>query len=561
MKLSIIIPVLNSHEIVRRQVLHYGKLNIPDNVEILFIDDGSDPPIVVDNLPAYLKIYYTNDTRPWTWALARNGGAKLAKGEYFLMTDLDYIITQEAIDYALTFTGDKIRFKRQFGILDENGDFTQDVDTLLKYGLLPERVSKKGLNVPPHPNNFVMRSDIFWDLGGYREDRFMLPYPQGEDRWFKREWMKAVDKGKYQESEYRPTIYMFPNGQFCGNVDYNPFGLFHKLSRRTDNNPFLGREKKSNLALSVIIPSRNEEFLERTINDVLDKAELNTEVICVLDGYWPDPTIPDRKNVTFIHHVDPIGQRAGTNEGAKISKADYIMKLDAHCILDQGFDRKLIEPYENGTLDKDTTTIPLMYNLHGFDWVCKQCDKRTYQGPKPDKCECGSVEHERDIVWHPWKKPWADRERVTDSWMFDKEMHFQYWRRYSKRPEAKGDIVDIMSSIGACFLMPRQRFYDIDMLDENHGSWGQFGTEIACKSWLSGGRQVVNKNTWFSHLFRTQRDFGFPYDISGNDQERAKIYSRDLWLNDKWPKAKLPLKWLVDKFAPVPTWHEEAKAA
>ncbi len=38
------------------------------------------------------------------------------------------------------------------------------------------------------------------------------------------------------------------------------------------------------------------------------------------------------------------------------------------------------------------------------------------------------------------------------------------------------------------------------------------------------------------------------------DQERAREYSRDLWLNDKWDKAIHPLSWLIEKFAPVPDW-------
>ena len=133
MKLSIIVPVLNSHEIVRRSLLHYRKMNLPDDVEILYIDDGSDPPIEYD-IPNPLialrnfRILKTNDKRDWTWALARNFGAKKAKGEYLLMCDLDYIIPKKAIECALEFTGDKLRFKREFGILDETGDFTQDID-------------------------------------------------------------------------------------------------------------------------------------------------------------------------------------------------------------------------------------------------------------------------------------------------------------------------------------------------------------------------------------------------------------------------------------------------
>lgn len=132
MKVSIIIPVLNSHEIVRRQILHFEKMGIPDDVEIILVDDGSVPAIEVDTkLP--VTVLTTNDFREWTWPLARNAGAKLAKGDYFIMTDLDHIITREIIDQVLAFKGDHIRFNREFAILDENGNLTQDIEVLRKY--------------------------------------------------------------------------------------------------------------------------------------------------------------------------------------------------------------------------------------------------------------------------------------------------------------------------------------------------------------------------------------------------------------------------------------------
>jgi len=299
--------------------------------------------------------------------------------------------------------------------------------------------------------------------------------------------------------------------------------------------------------LSVIIPARNEEFLGLTIDDILKNKRADTEVIVILDGYWPDPPIQDQPNVTLIHHTDPIGQRAGTNEGAKVSQAKYVMKCDAHCAFDEGFDVKLM-----ADMEPDWTVIPRMYNLHCFDWVCDGCGHRIYQDKPHDACEkCGS-EMKKEIIWKP-RIRW-----ITDFARFDEEMHFQYWKDYKNRPEAKGDIVDVMSSVGACFFMERERFWELEGMDEAHGSWGQFGTEIACKSWLSGGRQVVNKKTWFSHMFRTKvRDgFGFPYQIKKRDQTKAQEYSKDLWLNDKWPKAERKLSWLVDKFSPVPTWEE-----
>lgn len=305
--------------------------------------------------------------------------------------------------------------------------------------------------------------------------------------------------------------------------------------------------------LSVIIPAREEEFLQRTIEDILANAEADTEVIAICDGYWPEPPVLDHPKVTVVHHTVSIGQRAATNEGARISQAKYIMKADAHCAFGKGFDRILIKDCKY-----DWTMIPTLYNLHAFDWKCLSCGNQTYQGFKPKSCkQCQHNELERVMLWEPrkGKGPYV-------SWRFDNQMHFKHWRKHCKRPEAKGDFVETMSFAGPCFFIHRDRYWELGGCDEAHGSWGQFGTEWACKTWLSGGKLITTRKTWFAHLFRTgnfKGAFGggssFPYPISGRAQEYAKKYSRDLWLNDKWPGAKYPLSWLIDKFKPIPDWH------
>lgn len=298
--------------------------------------------------------------------------------------------------------------------------------------------------------------------------------------------------------------------------------------------------------LSVVIPARNEEWITHTINDILKNMRGDTEVIAILDGYWPKPGIKDHPRVKLIHHTEPTGQRAATNEGVRLSNAKYIMKLDAHCGLDEGFDVKMISE-----MQPDWTMVPRMYNFHVFSWVCPKCQTEWYMGPAPTQCqnkECHNTEgFFKKIVWKP------RLNRRSDFMRFDNTLHFQYWRAYEKRPESKGEVVDQMCCIGACWMMERERYWKLGGLDERHGGWGQMGVEIACKSWLSGGRQVVNKKTWFSHMFRTQKGFGFPYPNPGTG---ARKHSRELWMNNKWPKAVHPLSWLLEKFWPIPGWEE-----
>lgn len=314
--------------------------------------------------------------------------------------------------------------------------------------------------------------------------------------------------------------------------------------------------------LSVIIAGRNEEFHAQTVEDVLAHSHADTEVICILDGGWPpNRGIQDHPRAKVVKTTTPIGQRAATNLGAQMSRAKYIAKLDAHCSVDDGFDVKLIN-----RMQPDYTLLPQMFRLHAFDWACNNCGWSEYQGSQPDKCgECGENDLYKLLRWEPkWKVG------PTVSWRFDSEIHFQYWNDHRKRSEVqeqlKDGLIETMSCIGCFFMMERERFLDLGGMDEQHGSWGQYGAELACKAWLSGGKMMTTTDTWIAHLFRTgnfskRGESTFPYPLSGIEQEQARQYSRKLWRNNRWNKQVHPLSWLVERFWPIPGWDEADLAA
>lgn len=310
--------------------------------------------------------------------------------------------------------------------------------------------------------------------------------------------------------------------------------------------------------LSVIIPGRCEQFMAQTVEDVLLHARADTEIIAICDGDWPPARgIRDDPRVKVVKTGTSIGQRAATNLGVSVSRAKYVMKLDAHCAMDEGFDVKMLE-----LMQPDYTMVPAMHRLHAFDWVCNECGHGAYQGFKPEKCaECGEDNLFMKLVWEP---KWKNGPSV--SWRFDTNLRMQYWNDHRKRPEvqeqAKSGLVETPICVGCCFLMERDRFWELGGMDEGHGSWGQYGFELGAKAWLSGGKMVTNVRTWFAHLFRTGNfsasgESTFPYPLSGAEQEAARKYSRDLWMNDKWPLAVRPLSWLIDHFAPMPDWDDE----
>jgi glycosyltransferase involved in cell wall biosynthesis len=301
-------------------------------------------------------------------------------------------------------------------------------------------------------------------------------------------------------------------------------------------------EPNTQYKLSVIIPGKNEEFMGRTIEDVLEHTSNQTEVIAVLDGFLPNPPLKPNSRVTVIYNPVSVGQRVATNQGAKIAKGKYIMKLDAHCSVAPGIDIEMFKAFDE--VGDDATIIPLMKNFHVFDWVCENGHRR-YQSPSGVCEECGEPTT-KDVVWQAKASP------NNVAFRFDKTMHFQYWGEYqNKHPE---DLVETLSIQGSCFMCTKEKYFELGLCGEEFHSWGQQGVEVACKTWLSGGRVIANRRTWYAHLFRTRGgDFGFPYENPQDKVNENRELSRNMFQHNQWPKAIHDFQWLLNKFNP-PDW-------
>ena len=261
--------------------------------------------------------------------------------------------------------------------------------------------------------------------------------------------------------------------------------------------------------LSILIPSRMEKYLQKTIDSVLDNATGEVEVIVVLDGYWPNPALKEDERVFLIHYVEPVGQRRAINVAANCAKGDYIMKLDAHCILGKGYDEIL-----TSSCADDWVVVPRRYDLDTERWTRKGTSVCDYMFLTAIDADGGPLRAKRI-------------------------------KGKTYQPDTP-DIDDIMACQGSCFVMKRERFREIDGLDEGHGSFGWLGCEIACKSWLSGGKLKVNKNTWYAHWQKGKK--GHRYPIKREDIDFARDYAVDLWTNNKWPKQIHDFEWLMGKF-------------
>lgn len=294
--------------------------------------------------------------------------------------------------------------------------------------------------------------------------------------------------------------------------------------------------------VSIIIPDRNgQPYLQKTIDDILGKAEGDIEIIVVADGIWPDPFLKDDPRVTLIHQGmvhNNLGMREAINRGVAISKGKYIMKIDEHCMVDQGFDTKL-----KADCDEDWVVIPRRKRLDPENWTL---------------IEDGRPPIDYMYLAYPYERP------------YDKTcgLHGAEWRqRHFDRKDI--EIDDTMSWQGSSWFTTRKHWDRIikELDSEAYGTFTQEAQEIGNKTWLSGGRLVVNKKTWYAHFHKGKRGKGYgfsneQYQRHMEGTERGRLFCIDYWVNDKHllehPDWK-PFEWLLQKFFPVPTWPNNWK--
>jgi hypothetical protein len=89
------------------------------------------------------------------------------------------------------------------------------------------------------------------------------------------------------------------------------------------------------------------------------------------------------------------------------------------------------------------------------------------------------------------------------------------------------------------------------MDEERFGQWSGEPEEIACKTWLGGGKVMINKNVIHAHLRKEK--IGRPYNITWNTALLGLRESARYWSSDEWPDRIHNFEWLIDYFWPLPS--------
>jgi hypothetical protein len=222
--------------------------------------------------------------------------------------------------------------------------------------------------------------------------------------------------------------------------------------------------------------------------------------------------------------------RNGINSAVAVAKGEYILKTDAHCMFGEGFDQILKADCEDNYI-----VVPRRKRLDAENWCVQEVGKP-------------------DIDYMYLSYPDSAPDDFGKSGLNGK-----VWEEKNRNPELKQILIDdLMSAQGSCWFMKKNYFNELELMDEeNYGTfWNEF-QEIGLKCWLSGGRVIVNKKTWYAHLHKGKK-YGRGYNLDHKQLDIGATHTRK-WFNFKeaWHKQTLPLPWLIEKFWPVPTWPED----
>jgi len=246
--------------------------------------------------------------------------------------------------------------------------------------------------------------------------------------------------------------------------------------------------------LSVIIPSYKDPLLEKTINSLLENSELGDEleIIAVLDGYWPSSGIVDDPRVSYLHLGANVGMREAINSGVRISKGEYLMRVDEHQIFAKGYDRVILE-----TIQDNWIVTPRRYFLDTVKWEVMDIPPVDYMKLKIGRAGSG--------------------------------------RKFSG-VDAPGDdsqvIQESQAMQGSCWFMKRSWWDSIieELQTDGYGPLYQDSHEMVFKTWKAGGKLMVNKNTWHAHKHRSfprTHNNGTKENPSNNEQ--CFKYSLEQW--------------------------------
>lgn len=211
--------------------------------------------------------------------------------------------------------------------------------------------------------------------------------------------------------------------------------------------------------ITVIIPTVNDAYLEKTIINISDAAIEPLEIIVVDDG----SEIPVKNDFLtkhigrIIRHEKTLGRRVSINEAAREANGSHLFILDAHCSMSDGWDAKMLE-----SCPEKGIVVSCIQDMYGE-----------------------SYELRPGIYSHVY---------------LNRGYEEKWWNRKSVKTTE-----EMMCFTGCSWLIPKEYYWQCGGYDESLGQYGWDGPEWACKVWMghNPGKVLLRSDVLCGHVFGT----------------------------------------------------------
>ena len=253
--------------------------------------------------------------------------------------------------------------------------------------------------------------------------------------------------------------------------------------------------------VSVLIATINDPLLVGTIKSLKDSSSGDIEFIVVNDGGKP-LKVPD---ALVINHDKVLGRRVSFNQAALLAKGQYLLIIDPHCSMTKDWDTKMIESVKENNL---------VYS------VIRDMDENTWNYRPGDYLHVS--------MNRQWTEKWWALKKLKDCKVEEESMCFT----------------------GCGWMISKKRYFELGGYDEALGKYGWDGPEWSCKTWFNGGKVILRTDVICGHVFGTN-DSGRLYVCSTIPKQQYVDYMTKKWGNR--------INELLERFAPVPDWHDNSK--
>lgn len=276
-----------------------------------------------------------------------------------------------------------------------------------------------------------------------------------------------------------------------------------------------------------------------TVRSLLDNSTGKIEVIVVLEGYDPEIKINDNR-VRYIYNEVPQGMRRAINQAAAVAKGTWLIKSDAHIMIDRGLDQELIK-----YADWNTVQIPRRRRLDAENW-CEQIQDPTRKPPVDYEFLCFPDAKNNDFGGATMTgKIWTERILERQEIPVDEVCAFQ----------------------GSMWHMSKKFFDLCGFMDESiYGDFFNESQEIVFNTYLAQSSycQVVKTTNYF-HLHKggqrvTGADgrTGRGYHLKESSLQSGRQGVMRFFSGERVLKNQAhPLSYLLERFMPIPTWDIE----